>query len=75
MNKQCAYDILSVHSRDNSRTPVQWTDEENGGFTTGTPWIEVNKNYKTINAASQVDDPDSVFNYYRQLVQLRKITT
>ena len=72
LNKQCAYDILSVHSRDNSRTPVQWTDEENGGFTTGTPWIEVNKNYKTINAAAQVDDPDSVFNYYRQLVQLRK---
>ncbi len=72
LNEQCAYDILSVHSRDNSRTPVQWTDEENAGFTTGTPWIQVTKNYKTINARQQTQDPDSIFNYYRSLVALRK---
>lgn len=59
-------------SRDNARTPVQWDDSANGGFTTGTPWIPVNPNYKTINAAAQINDPASIFNYYRQLIALRK---
>ena len=72
LNEQCAYDILSVHSRDNSRTPVQWNHGENAGFTTGTPWIQVTDNYKTINAARQVDDEDSVFHHYRKLVAMRK---
>ena len=49
-----------------------WNDKEHGGFTTGTPWIEANKNYCRINAASQVGDPDSIFSYYKNLVQLRK---
>lgn len=72
LNEQCTYDILAVHSRDNSRTPVQWTDGQNGGFTQEKPWIEVNKNCAVINAAAQLDDEDSIFNHYRKLVALRK---
>ena len=63
---------LKAKSRDNARTPMQWDDSENAGFTTGTPWLKVNPNYKQINAASQVNDPDSVFSFYRRLVALRK---
>ena len=59
-------------SRDNARTPVQWDDSANAGFSTGTPWIKVNPNYRQINAASQVGDPDSIYSYYKKLVQLRK---
>lgn len=72
LSEQCTYDILGIHSRDNSRTPVQWSNDENGGFTKGTPWIEVNKNYTTINARSQVSDENSIFNFYRRLVAMRK---
>ena len=63
---------LKAKSRDNARTPMQWDDSENAGFTTGTPWLKVNANYKQINAASQVEDPDSVFSFYRRLIALRK---
>ncbi len=59
-------------SRDNARTPVQWSAEENAGFTTGTPWIGVNSNYVHINAAQQEQDPASVLNFYRKAVALRK---
>lgn len=72
MSQESAYNILKVHSRDNARTPMQWDGSENAGFTSGTPWISVNPNYKAINAAAQVDDPDSIFSYYKTLVQLRK---
>lgn len=65
-------DIISKKGRDNARTPMQWDDSENAGFTTGTPWFAVNPNYKTINAAAQVEDPDSIYNYYRKLIELRK---
>ena len=58
-------------ARDNARTPMQWDASANAGFTTGTPWLAVNPNYTAINAAAEVDDPDSVFNYYRQLIALR----
>lgn len=63
---------IYAKSRDNARTPMQWDDTENAGFTTGTPWIRLNPNYTEINAASQVNDPDSVFSCYRTLVALRK---
>jgi oligo-1,6-glucosidase len=59
-------------SRDNARTPMQWDDSEHAGFTTGEPWIAVNPNHKTINASKQMEDPDSVFNYYKRLIELRK---
>ena len=63
---------LKLISRDNARTPVQWDDTENAGFTTGTPWITVNPNYKKINAAAELKDPSSVFHYYQKLIALRK---
>ena len=72
LSEESAYNILKIHSRDNSRTPMQWTAGENGGFTTGTPWISVNPNTSRINAASQVEDPDSIFAYYKALIRLRK---
>lgn len=63
---------LRYKSRDNARTPFQWDDTENAGFTTGTPWILVNANYCEINAAEQIKREDSVFHYYRKLIRLRK---
>ena len=63
---------LNYKSRDNARTPMQWSDEENGGFTKGTPWIKINPNYTTINAREQMEREDSVFHYYQQLISLRK---
>ncbi len=72
MSEESAYNILKVHSRDNARTPMQWTAGENGGFTAGAPWIGVNPNYVTINAESQLNDPDSILAHYRALVALRK---
>lgn len=59
-------------SRDNARTPYQWDTSANAGFTTGTPWLRVNYNYKKINLESQKNDPDSVYQYYRRLLALRK---
>ena len=66
---------INVTSRDNARTPMQWSDEENAGFTMGTPWIKVNENYKWINVKSQMDDSDSLFNHYRQLIELRRFSS
>src|SRR3712207_1049636 len=62
---------LRVRSRDNARTPMQWDDSENAGFTTGTPWIAVNPNYKEINAQAEIADRDSVFHHYLRLIELR----
>ena len=59
-------------SRDSARTPVQWDDTENAGFTTGEPWFYVNQNYKDINVAQQDGDPDSILNFYRKAIALRK---
>ena len=72
LHEDSAYDILRVHSRDNSRTPMQWDSSKGGGFSEAEPWISMNPNHKTINAASQVDDPDSIFAHYRKLIALRK---
>ena len=63
---------IAYKSRDNARTPIQWTDGENAGFTTGTPWIMVNPNYQTINASAELADPDSVFHYYKKIIALRR---
>ena len=63
---------IYAKSRDNARTPMQWSGEENAGFTTGTTWIAVNPNYTEINAASETEDPDSVYQFYKKLVHLRK---
>ena len=63
---------LMLRSRDNARTPMQWDDSKQAGFTEGEPWIKVNPNYKKINAAQQLENPDSVFHYYQKLIRLRK---
>lgn len=65
---------IYARGRDNARTPMQWTDSENAGFTTGTPWMPLNPNYHEINAEQALADPDSVFHYYRRLIHLRKTT-
>ena len=66
--------MASIHarSRDNARTPIQWTAGENAGFTTGTPWMPVNPNYTEINAEAALADSNSIFHYYKKLIQLRK---
>lgn len=60
------------HSRDNARTPMQWSSSENAGFTTGTPWLKVNPNYIYINVEDELNDKNSVLNYYKKLISLRK---
>ncbi|WP_406945067.1 alpha-glucosidase [Halobacillus sp. SY10] len=64
--------ILWNTSRDNSRTPMQWSREENAGFTSGTPWMKINPNYKAINVADQQDDPHSILNHYKEMIRLKK---
>ena len=64
--------LASKATRENSRTPVQWDDSENAGFTTGTPWFPVNPNYHEINVAAEQDDPDSILNFYKKLLRFRK---
>lgn len=65
-------EIIKEKSRDNSRTPVQWSCDNHGGFTTGTPWIPVADNYKTINAEAALQDDTSIFYHYQKLIKLRK---
>ena len=64
--------IVNRYSRDNARTPVQWDSSKNAGFTTGTPWLPLNPNYKKINVAEQEQDPESVLSYYKKLTALRR---
>ena len=63
--------MIKTKSRDNARTPMQWDDSINGGFSAGTPWLSVNGNYPRINVKQQEDDPGSVLSYYRQLIAFR----
>ena len=63
---------IYAKGRDNARTPMQWSDGKNAGFTTGAPWLPVNPNYREINAEAALADPDSVFYYYQKLIRLRK---
>lgn len=65
-------EILSNTSRDNARTPMQWDDSLNAGFTTGKPWLKVNDNYKTINVENQIKDENSIYNHYKKLISLKK---
>ena len=72
ISKEDMMRFICLKGRDNARTPMQWDDSENAGFTTGTPWIKVNPNYTEINAKAAVADKDSVFHYYKKLIALRK---
>jgi alpha-glucosidase len=65
-------EIIWASSRDNSRTPMQWSSEENAGFTTGSPWMKVNENYKKINVKMQEKDPDSILSFYKKMIKLKK---
>ena len=67
-----AMEVCNRMSRDNARTPMQWTSEENAGFTKGTAWLKINPDYKEINVGDQENNPDSVLNYYQKLIALRK---
>ena len=67
-----ALEVVSLFSRDNARTPFQWDASDEAGFTTGTPWLPVNPNYREINLAAQRGRPDSVYEFYRRLIALRK---
>ncbi|WP_066057080.1 glycoside hydrolase family 13 protein [Robertmurraya korlensis] len=71
-DKAKVMESIYVKGRDNARTPVQWNDSEHGGFTTGTPWIAVNPNYEEVNVEKAISDPDSIYHYYKKLIQLRK---
>ncbi len=72
LSPEDALKAVARFSRDNARTPMQWSDAAHAGFTTGKPWLRVNPNYLSINAASQLEDPDSVFHFYQKLIRLRK---
>lgn len=72
LGKEEALEICCRFSRDNARTPMQWSGEKNGGFTAGTPWLKINDNYKEINVEAQEADENSVLSYYRKLTALRK---
>ena len=64
--------VIWKNGRDNSRTPMQWTSEPQAGFTTGTPWMKVNPNYPDINVEQNLNDPNSIYHYYRTMIELRK---
>jgi len=70
--KEAILHSINAKGRDNARRPMQWDTSENGGFTTGTPWIALNENYKEINAQKELADPNSIFYTYQKLIQLRK---
>ena len=72
LSPEDALKAVAKYSRDNARTPMQWANQPNAAFTTGTPWLKVNPNYTTINAQDQINDPESVRNFYKQLIALRK---
>lgn len=72
MCEKTVLEILSNTSRDNARTPMQWNDSLNAGFTTGKPWLKVNSNYKNINVQSQIKDENSIYNHYKKLISLKK---
>lgn len=71
LDEETMLKFVNAIGRDNARFPMHWDDSDNAGFTTGTPWISVNENYKKINAAAQINDPESVFSYYKRLIELR----
>jgi oligo-1,6-glucosidase len=72
MQPQAVLAMIYAKGRDNARTPMQWDAGEQAGFTSGTPWIQVNPNYQQINVAQAIADPNSIFAYYQQLIRLRK---
>lgn len=72
MSKNALLKLINARSRENARTPMQWSDRPNAGFSTASPWFYVNGNYHTINAAAEERDPDSILNFYRALIRFKK---
>lgn len=72
LSKEEALELCFKFSRDNARTPMQWSGDKNAGFTEGTPWLKVNENYREVNVELQKKDEDSVLSYYKKLIALRK---
>ena len=72
MSEEESLEIVKATTRDNSRTPMQWNSKDNGGFTTGIPWMKVNKNYKKINVEDELKDDDSILNFYKEMIKIRK---
>jgi oligo-1,6-glucosidase len=71
-SSQEAIESIKDKSRDNARTPFQWNSDNHAGFTKGNPWLKVNEDYRTINAQDQIKDPNSIYNFYKELIRLRK---
>ena len=74
MPKSRVLKLINDRSRENARTPMQWSDEANAGFSTVKPWFYVNSNYHTINVRTEEDDPDSILNFYRKVLKFKKET-
>ena len=72
LSEEEAMNVASLFSRDNARTPMQWSDGRNAGFSDADPWLPVNPDYKLINVSEQIERQDSVYSFYRQLIALRK---
>lgn len=72
MSPEDSFQILKNTTRDNSRTPIQWDDTSNGGFSEGTPWLKVNKNHTWLNVQAQLQDEDSILNLYKKIIRIRK---
>lgn len=72
MSEKESLAIVSATTRDNSRTPMQWNKSKNGGFTTGIPWIKLNNNYRKINVEDQLKDKDSILNFYKDIIKIKK---
>lgn len=72
LSREEALEVCYRYSRDNARTPMQWSGDAQAGFTTGTPWLKVNPNYRQVNVADELKEKDSVLNYYKKLISLRK---
>ena len=72
LSEEEAMNAVSLYSRDNARTPMQWSTGRNAGFSDADPWLPVNPNYEKINVCEQAERPDSVLSFYRQLIELRK---
>jgi oligo-1,6-glucosidase len=72
MKESKCFELAVKSTRDNARTPMQWDSSENAGFTTGTPWFPVNKNYTEINAQAEKENPNSILNHYKKLIKFKK---
>ena len=72
LDQKLTMEMIKATSRDNARTPMQWNEQKNSGFTEGTSWLKVNPNYKMINVDKDRNSPDSIYEYYKSIIAFRK---